>query len=346
MRWRWVIQGLVICGIGVLLLIMGLTIHGHRIMHQEMKRQTLGEGAYLLPHPTLGLVPRPSSTFTHAQVTKDPADSIVRYTMNADAQRITPRVDAPEGHLMLFGCSYTFGQGLQDTVRVGWSLAERWPSIQVHDLSFMGFSPQQTVDIIESSRLPSGIRPEDEVVGLFLFTENHSNSALGDPFSLRWLYSSSRYVMDHGRAIRRGSFVRTAPVRTGLTKGLQDLGLDGGAAIVQAITSIGRSKDHGSELVASMCVRMQRSFRRRFPNGRFFVVIFPEERTEIVEHLERSGVPVIDLRDAACLSACDGRQADGYHPNETGARAVSDAIIDALEAEIPAHGRSPSTKDG
>lgn len=327
-------QALVIFGIGVLLLMAGLTMYGHRAMRQEMKRQTMGEGTYLLLHPILGLVPRPSSTFTHEQVTKAPADSIVRYTMDAEARRITPHVDTPTDHLMLFGCSYTFGQGLQDTSRIGWHLAERWPNTQVHDHSFMGFGPQQTLDIIETGGQSSREHRKEDVVGVYAFIDHHIQRALGDPFSLRWLYPSSRYALSRGRAVRSGSFVQTAPVKTGLVNGLQAMRLDAAASIVHVVTSLWRHQDYGERLVASMCARMQRSFKRRFPNGRFYVLIFPEEKTEILPYLKDVRVSVIDLRDRACLDACEGRQADGYHPNEKGARAVSGAIIEALEEDV------------
>lgn len=84
-----------------------------------------------------------------------------RYTFNEKNRRIMPENDAnPKADLMIFGCSYSFGHGLNDEETWPWLLAkDLGPAWRVENYAFNGFGPQQMLAMLEEKMVDPPTAP-------------------------------------------------------------------------------------------------------------------------------------------------------------------------------------------
>lgn len=97
----------------------------------------------------------------------------VRYDFDASGRRITPRADArPEFDLLLFGCSFTFGWGLQNEQTWAWQLAQSLgPAWRVINYAFNGYSANQMLCMLENQLIEMPSAPHR--YALFLAINDH-----------------------------------------------------------------------------------------------------------------------------------------------------------------------------
>jgi hypothetical protein len=111
---------------------------------------------YALDDDVLGTVPvkqvrAHSSRIEHGKVVYD-----VNYTIDANGLRIAPasQVDSPAGSVLFFGCSFTFGEGVQDDETVPYQVAiQSNGRYETYNFGFHGYGPHQMLAAIESGRV-------------------------------------------------------------------------------------------------------------------------------------------------------------------------------------------------
>lgn len=123
----------------------------------------------------------------------------VRYGYDARGRRVTPADNGePRAELLLFGCSYTFGHGLENEETWAWRLgALLGPEWRVSNYANNGFGAQQMLSLLEEKAVEPPVAPAR--ASLFLAIEHHlrRNAGLID---LR----SVRYALRDGQLAREG----------------------------------------------------------------------------------------------------------------------------------------------
>jgi len=79
----------------------------------------------------------------------------VLYTTDEKGRRITAdNQSTADTLILLFGCSYTYGEGLNDDETFAWQLSELLgPKFQVYNYGFHGYGSHQMLALLESDRL-------------------------------------------------------------------------------------------------------------------------------------------------------------------------------------------------
>lgn len=111
---------------------------------------------YYVDDDVLGVVPmkgiRAHSTRSeHGKLLYD-----VTYTIDSNGLRIAPphQASSPDGSVLFFGCSFTFGEGVQDDETVPYQLGiQSGGRYKVYNFGFHGYGPNQMLALIESGRL-------------------------------------------------------------------------------------------------------------------------------------------------------------------------------------------------
>lgn len=97
----------------------------------------------------------------------------VKYTFNASGRRILPpNTGKPQFELMLFGCSFTFGHGLENEQTWPWLLAQKLGATwQLENYSFNGFGANQMLCFLEHNLVE---QPDKKAsFALFLAIKDH-----------------------------------------------------------------------------------------------------------------------------------------------------------------------------
>ena len=130
----------------------------------------------------------------------------VRYGFDAQGRRVTPASDGtPLAEVLLFGCSFTFGYGLEDNETWPWQLGELLgPKWRVSNYAYNGFGPQQMLTLLEEGLIEAPV--SSKRAALFLAIEGQIPRNAGLLFR-----HSIRYALRDDGHLERDGFTTDSP---------------------------------------------------------------------------------------------------------------------------------------
>lgn len=128
----------------------------------------------------------------------------VTYTSNAQGWRVTPQHPDARIAVIFFGCSFTFGEGVEDAESYPWQVAQQLgPEYQVFNFGFHGYGAHHFLASVENAMVDDILRRYPVVHMYYLNLARHELRSGG--YSA-WDENGPRYVLENGRAVRRGNF--------------------------------------------------------------------------------------------------------------------------------------------
>jgi hypothetical protein len=131
----------------------------------------------------------------------------VTYTVNEDGLRVSPP-ELPAGDqlgcVLFFGCSMTFGEGVEDDETMPWQVGlQTGGRYATRNLSYHGWGPHQMLAALQSGRAERFAHCDvTQVVYMALYS--HAQRVAG---RVSWDRHGPRYILDDdGRAVRAGYF--------------------------------------------------------------------------------------------------------------------------------------------
>jgi hypothetical protein len=189
----------------------GPQFHSQDSVYVKSGRSThLYEQGYSSPDPVLGYGPSLNGTRRIAarRVKGDKVIYDVLYSRDEAGRRITPdRGDKADTAILLFGCSLTVGEGLNDQETFAWQLGEMLGErFQVFNYGFHGYGAHQMLALVESGRLDALATRYKQIYAFYLTIRGHAVRCAGlSP----WDQSGPRYVLQNGAITHVGSFNET-----------------------------------------------------------------------------------------------------------------------------------------
>lgn len=280
-----------------------------------------------IPDPLLGHRPQPNTQFRSRLRHDGKTIYEVTYTFDDKGLRISPP-DPPEAEpncVLFFGCSYTFGEGVNDQetmpYRVGLALQGR---AGVRNLGFMGYGPHHMLAAIEGGFTDNlGCRPRHAVLWTM---EHHVVRAAGKWW---WDQEGPRYVRENGAVVRRGSF-GDLPWTTAVWEWLRQR-----SPLVDAFRDVNDRAAEDYLLYFAILEAAQHQLEVKYPGIRFHVLVWnrpddPEffskswSQHQLDPHLLSRVLPGLVNDDRSLYMAPDP------HPTADSHRAVADYVVTDL----------------
>jgi hypothetical protein len=291
---------------------------------------------YGILDPVLGTRARPEQRRYRA-VRAIGSDTIydVIYSIGRDGWRNVPQPAPPHSgrFVAFFGCSFTFGEGVEDSGTLPAAFARETPvPSRVYNFGFSAWGPQHALALMESPTISLGV---SEQVGdvILPVIDHHTGRVAGDVVTLSWGTDIPHYRRDGSGAIRRdgtlGSkrpVVSTAAFLFGISNAGSLLG-------VERFAFLAPRSDWG--LTADIIGRTCAAADQRWPGSRCSVLVWPgskEASRELVPRLASLGIRTLDY--SAAWKADDGRftlHPNDHHPNP---QAFSE-VARRLAADLP-----------
>lgn len=162
-----------------------------------LKSGEAGGRLHFLPDDLLGYVHPAGGRFAHRKLHGDEVVFDTLCTLDEEGRRVTPARPEAAGAVLLFGDSFTFGDGVEDRETFAWRLAELLgPGWQVFNYGVSGYGAHQALALVESGRIPfAALRGRyREIVAFFLSIGDHPRRAC------TWFSHGPRYVPTGGDA--------------------------------------------------------------------------------------------------------------------------------------------------
>ena len=236
----------------------------------------------------------------------------VTYRTDAFGRRtLGQSYDPSHPHLILFGCSVTMGEGLDDADTLAAQLSGRLPGYNVYNYGVHGYGPQHTLAKLQAGTVPSEV-VSGRGIAVYSLLPVHISRAIGDSRAF-WIYGSPYYRLDGDATLRReGSFETGRPYMTALYRNFAELRAHSWFLSLVDVGLPFRLSDSDADLTARILEQARAEYRAQF-TGEFYVVFHPTWARRYPEiahlldvmrrHLVSAGVPVLDYSTDAGLTA-------------------------------------------
>jgi len=299
-----------------------------RIVH-ESPGVTAWEGGDLIePDPYLGFRPRPGATAHMRLETSNAAIQECVYTIDAHGRRVTP-VDHPERRdkfALFFGCSFTFGEGVNDDETLPAHFARAAPAFMPYNYAFKAYGPQAMYLQVVEDTFGDDIAQRNGIA-VYVFIDHQMHRAIGTAsVSTTWGRDLPYLTLEGGRLVHHGNFQTGRPFTQWCYRAL--LRLPSVQYLRIDYPPVDRARNY--RLVATMTEESAAALRRRFPGLRFFVVIYPKQ--ELGKRLwgYLADVDVTFLDYSGLLADAPGSEAMYYyldgHPTGKTQRIVAEQL--------------------
>ena len=286
---------------------------------------------YYQAHPALGWAPKPGIKTRAWKRVAGESVYDVQYSIDPLGRRVTPGADAGARRtfLLFFGCSVTFGEGVNDAETLPHFVAERAPQVRPYNYGFHGYGPQQLLARLETQDLRAEVSEPDGSL-VYLFIDAHVNRAIGSMVVYTgWADTAPHYGLGpDGALVRDGTLTTGRPATSilysilGRSQILRRSHLDVPLAITERHIA----------LTAGILAASERRFHEQFGDGRFLVVIFPgsTHAARLKRALDRRGVEFLDY--SALFDASDPAYAipNDWHPGPRAHRRLAEQLVTDL----------------
>lgn len=289
--------------------------------------------------PVLGLRPRPD---VQATMVKRKDGRIVfeaTYTADQHGRRVTP---PPKGDqqaakaLLCFGCSYTFGYGVNDDQTMPARVAAQTTAYQVYNYGLEAAGPQQMLVQLYMPGIAEEVT-QKQALAVFTFLHVHISRAVGTPRVLRELGGRQPWFeWDDAsqQLVRRGFlFDRRGPRSTATGSKLLDA--------VEDWYGEKLTKDD-AWFTARLIIEAKKHFDRKFESLGFYVLVYPLRDGPLTDHviglLKKDGVKILDYRPLLTtkINYDEYFIPDDGHPQPKTHQLMADHLVKDLELQKPA----------
>jgi hypothetical protein len=289
----------------------------------------LFEKSYSSPDPVLGYGPNEILRIAARRVKDKEVIFDVLYSRNQNGWRITPdRGDKADAAVLLFGCSITIGEGLNDQETFAWRLGEMLgEKFQVFNFGFHGYGAHQMLALVESGRLDALMRRYTRIYASYLTIRGHALRCIGlSP----WDQSGPRYVLKNGALKHVGKFSET-PEYNMLYQADMIFAHSRAYSEIKEAYRRNRIPDYAVDSHVAIIAKAMHELDVRY-NAHAFTVIWPDF-LHIEPMLRDHGVRTLPLTDAmpdyASAREKYSIQGDG-HPNALANTRIAEALTEYI----------------
>lgn len=276
--------------IGAIILIAGLGDAYVRYTNRGPERRqefTNGAGVFVRDD---SMGHRPAANFSTA-TTLHHGDELVYdvvFTTDEHALRISPPVvGEPKGCILFFGCSYTFGEGVNDDETLPSAVAMKTGQrYQVYNFGYSGYGPHHMLAAIEGALVDDAIdcRPTHAIY------QSHPHHVLRAAGKWWWDRYGPRFVLsDDGKVERQGNFDDGASSLLGAAA-------DSSPLAMQLLDNV-RPTPEDTVLTEAIVDRSRRLLDERYPGIEFHIIHWDVGDPPLFEGWEQRGVEVHPLSE-------------------------------------------------
>ncbi len=156
----------------------------------------------------LGYAPIKNIKYTETQYYRDKLVHSSSYTIDENGSRITPSPNGTsvKGHLLFFGCSITYGAGVNDFETMPYQVGSLSNGrYRIHNFAFMGYGPHQMLSAIENGLVENIVGHDDKPkIAIYQAIPDHIRRSAG---CFLWDCHAPHYKLDpNGEVFYVGHF--------------------------------------------------------------------------------------------------------------------------------------------
>ena len=172
----------------------------------QLVRAVTSNPTYYQPHPLLGYALQKNCQTRATKYYDKKLLYDVTYTIDANGWRVVPYISPDSATAVtFFGCSYTFGEGVNDNETLPYRFAEKsGDRFKVFNFGIHGYGPHQMLAILENELEKPALGARRPHYAIYQTLPHHVSRCTGQS---SWDQSGPKYVLDaQGEPIYTGPF--------------------------------------------------------------------------------------------------------------------------------------------
>lgn len=300
--------------------------------HLRSGEATIPEPCMYDRHPLIGgVLKKQAVRAAHRQALgprEEPLFDVV-YSINAEGRRITPEQGKDADNVvLLFGCSFTFGFGVNDQDTYAWKLAELLgKKYQVVNLGVSGYGAHQMLALLQSGQLDHLLERYKHRYAFFLTIADHLNRCTGRS---PWIKNGPRYVLEQGKPVYAGDFSETFSfLRFFDTIFLHSAFYPKLRSLFSQLASSGQDAALHTAILAQCAQELQ-------ARGTEFAILVWPDAARLIPPLRARSLQVLPLSPRIPDWSPDNYKqyrADGFHPNALGHAIIAEEAFKHIEKQ-------------
>jgi len=247
----------------------------------------------------VGSVPYADSIYHSIKLNENDTVYDVRYTIDSFCKRNTPGHDSlKKQYALFFGCSFAFGEGLQDNETFSYYFQELSGTSNAYNFSYSGFGTNHMLARLEFEHLPKQVKEKDGAA-FYIFIWDHMYRSIGTMARYTdWLQNAPYYTFENGKLVRRKMFKDGRKFISGCYEQLYMTNI----VKYFKIDLPPRLFDYHFETVTEMIKQSEILYEKQFGNKNFYVIFYPsydvrkkEEYDKLKYFLDKKNIRYIDL---------------------------------------------------
>jgi hypothetical protein len=285
-------------------------------------------------HPFLGYAPRPDGVCRKKVMYRGEPIWEVTYRSGPDGLRPGPDFpdDLREGSILVFGCSFAYGEALGTDQTLPYRLEERLQGrYRVYNMAFLGWGPHQALAAIENGWVAAVVRFPPRYV-VYSVLPDHVRRVAGQ---MAWDSDGPRYTLCRDRGVcREGRFSDRSP------------GWDDRLTTLMKVSAVGRTIAPRGQRQYELCGAVVAAVRDRandeYPGSEFHVLFWDYDDGDISNERLAEELRGRDLRVHLVSEILEGYHTDparytvhekDRHPNALAADEVARFLAEDVVGE-------------
>jgi hypothetical protein len=243
----------------------------------------------------VGPIARPN--FVRHHILKKDNTTVYDVTAVTDSfsRRVTPAVSTgQEKHLLFFGCSFVFGEGVKQDETLPFYASQAMPGFVAYNYGFGGWGPTNVLARLQRPISHEEVR-ERMGIAFYVFLDFHVRRAIPSLSTARFTHQFPAFSVNADGQVFRAGFNNTLfPKRFRVFEWLENswiarrLNLDWPPL-----------KDADFQFTAKLLREIKVEYLKQFPGQKFYVLFYPGTRDteEMKGHLNSLGVDVFDYSE-------------------------------------------------
>ncbi|MEJ2615282.1 MAG: hypothetical protein P8Z35_09995, partial [Ignavibacteriaceae bacterium] len=233
----------------------------------------------------LGYAPKKGIQISETKYYKDKLIFRAKYLFDENGLRISPPfvVSEVKGCVLFFGCSFTYGQGVNDSETMPYQVGiKSHGKYHIYNFGVKGYGPHQMLSELEHNVVKNIVNSHGSTYAIYQAIPEHINRAAGLAF---WDYHGPKYILGKNNELRyAGNFDGNTILPKKILKYLNE------SLIYRNFLGNGRLFNDGKkdvDLYERIVITAKEIFEKQYPGGEFHIIFWDNifNADEISQHL-------------------------------------------------------------
>lgn len=257
----------------------------------------------------------------------------VNYTINQFGHRKTPidKSKTRNKHIIFFGGSFTFGEGLNDNETIPYYFARQATDYDPYNFGFHGDGPFDILAKAENYQFDKILKHKKGII-VYILLNRHIFRVKGGMRGINWRKNRPFYKLVDGQIRRKGSFLTGRPILTLTLRLLYKSKIFKKLKIGPILPAT----DYDIKLTANTIKTTFNILEDKLPGFESYLLIYPEESKEpdytkkILEYLDGTNITILDYSNLFIGSYSKYHIVGDGHPSAYSNKVLAEKLTDDL----------------